>query len=63
MVNTTLDHFNLANPIGVADVFNSIQWTPKNITELQQSIERANAIDGYCWFDDFHPVSSNFWNA
>ena len=60
MVDTTLAHFDFANPVGVADVFNSIEWTQENITELQRSIERANAIDGYCWFDAFHPVSSNF---
>ena len=55
-VNATLQHLNIYNPIGAANAFNRIQWTPQNISDFQQAIDMAQTVNGYCWYDYTHPV-------
>ena len=58
-VQAALSHLNFFNSSGAADAFNRIQWTPENITDFQEGIQTAEIVNGYCWYDQAHPVSVN----
>lgn len=56
-IDTAMQYLNSGNSSGVAEVFNSIDWTPEKASELQNDIEFSDITYGYCWYDETHQVS------